>query len=73
MREQLDPSEAYELRKEAEAENRYRRILSQHPSCRDPDHPGCEVCESGEICEACGDETDRAGQCCSECAGDNNG
>ncbi|MBP6564347.1 MAG: hypothetical protein KA200_01915 [Burkholderiales bacterium] len=23
----------------------YRLALSRHPSCMDPDHPGCEQCD----------------------------
>lgn len=29
-------------------ERRYRAILWAHPSCRDPEHPGCEKCEVEE-------------------------
>lgn len=36
-------------REEEEAEYRhrvrYQMKLLRHPSCRDPDHPGCERCE----------------------------
>ena len=24
---------------------RFRKQLLAHPDCRDPDHPGCDVCE----------------------------
>jgi len=27
---------------------RYRQILNQFPDCRDPDHPGCELCNQQE-------------------------
>ena len=26
----------------------YQHMLSRHPDCRDPDHPGCEVCYVSE-------------------------
>lgn len=43
-----DDAEAQELA----AEVRFRAILQRqliaHPSCRDPDHPGCENCEPDE-------------------------
>ena len=26
----------------------YERELMLHPSCRDPDHPGCEDCREGD-------------------------
>ena len=29
-------------------QNRYRKNLARHPDCRDPDHPGCEICEPPE-------------------------
>lgn len=37
--------EMEELRAQAQAERRYQRMLTAHPDCRDPDHPGCESCE----------------------------
>jgi hypothetical protein len=30
-------------------ERRYQRQLEAHPDCRDPDHPGCEVCKDCEV------------------------
>jgi len=26
----------------------YKYMLSRHPDCRDPDHPGCEACYVSE-------------------------
>ena len=40
-------AELEELRAEAKAERRYRRELTAHPDCRDPDHPGCDGCIEG--------------------------
>jgi hypothetical protein len=36
-------------RMEAKFERRYQAALSRHPDCRDPDHPGCEICGEGEF------------------------
>lgn len=30
------------------ASRRYMKKLNQHPSCFDPEHPGCERCEDEE-------------------------
>ena len=36
----------YEDRCRAEMlEHQYRAIITRHPDCRDPAHPGCEHCE----------------------------
>ncbi len=34
----------------------YQQDLARHPDCRDPDHPGCELCDPEEVC----DENERA-------------
>lgn len=34
--------------REASAKHLYERRLSQHPDCRDPDHPGCPHCQEDE-------------------------
>lgn len=26
----------------------YKQNLARHPDCRDPDHPGCDICEQEE-------------------------
>lgn len=26
----------------------YEQDLARHPDCRDPDHPGCEICSVNE-------------------------
>lgn len=44
----IDPSEADEMRLEAMLERRYRNLLANHPDCRDPDHPTCELCEEND-------------------------
>jgi len=51
-----DPNDVAELKAEAAAERRYRRILARHPDCRDPDHPGCELCEDQDDEEMEGEE-----------------
>lgn len=33
------------LRAEVGAQRRYERQKSNHPDCRDPEHPGCQSCE----------------------------
>lgn len=40
----LDEDEASELRAEDRARKYYNQALSRHPDCRDPDHPGCDIC-----------------------------
>ena len=36
------------LRNEDRARKRYQYALMQNPDCRDPDHPGCELCDEEE-------------------------
>ena len=45
---QLDDSEAEEIKSEARYLRRYRNQLANHPDCRDPDHPTCELCEEND-------------------------
>ena len=45
---QIDDSEAEEIKAEARLERRYRFQLLNHPDCRDPDHPTCELCEEND-------------------------
>ncbi len=40
----IDDSEAEEIKSEARHRRRYRNLLANHPDCRDPDHPTCELC-----------------------------
>jgi hypothetical protein len=40
----IDESEAEEIKAEALHQRRYRFQLLNHPDCRDPDHPTCELC-----------------------------
>jgi hypothetical protein len=40
----IDESEADEMRLEDLHQRRYRFQLLNHPDCRDPDHPTCELC-----------------------------
>ena len=40
----LDDYAAYEAAADAAWERRHFRELLRHPSCDDPDHPGCEGC-----------------------------
>ena len=42
---EIDPQEAREMRWEDFYRKRYESHLSSHPDCRDPDHPGCELCD----------------------------
>jgi hypothetical protein len=41
----FDDDEIQDLRRENARERAHHRVLSAHPDCRDPDHPGCEFCE----------------------------
>lgn len=53
--------EMAELRAERDHERRQRRDLMAHPDCRDPDHPGCDGCQTPppadmpEVCWGCDD------------------
>lgn len=44
----FDESEAADLAAEDRAQRAYLGRLLRHPDCRDPDHPGCELCEEPE-------------------------
>ena len=44
----IDESEAEEVKAEALHLRRYRNLLANHPDCRDPDHPTCELCEEND-------------------------
>jgi hypothetical protein len=44
----IDASEADEMRLEDLYLRRYRNQLANHPDCRDPDHPTCELCEEND-------------------------
>lgn len=37
-----------ELVRNEKAAKTYEAALLRHPDCRDPDHPGCELCEDIE-------------------------
>lgn len=37
-----------DLRAEDRARKRHMYALMRNPDCRDPDHPGCELCEENE-------------------------
>ncbi len=41
----IDDSELHAMQSQIIYEKIYRISLSQHSSCQDPDHPGCEECE----------------------------
>jgi hypothetical protein len=41
----IDQSEADEMRAEDFYRRQYQLDLASHHDCRDPDHPGCELCE----------------------------
>lgn len=43
-----EDSELVDLLAQVRFEKRQRLKLLAHPDCRDPDHPGCEACESDE-------------------------
>lgn len=40
--------ELNDLRLEDRARRRYENALMRNPDCRDPDHPGCELCEEND-------------------------
>jgi len=42
---QLDESDLDYMRAEDFHRRRYQANLASHHDCRDPDHPGCELCE----------------------------
>lgn len=42
---QLDESDINYMRAEDLHRRRYQENLANHHDCRDPDHPGCELCE----------------------------
>ena len=44
----LDEIEIESLKAQDRYERRYRSHLWAHPDCRDPDHPGCEMCWEDE-------------------------
>jgi len=44
----IDEGEMEELKAQDRLERRYRGMLMNHPDCRDPDHPGCELCEEDD-------------------------
>ena len=46
--QEIDESEANEIRLEAMYLRRYNNQLLNHPDCRDPDHPTCELCEEND-------------------------
>jgi len=43
--QEIDESEANEIRLEVMYLRRYNNQLLNHPDCRDPDHPTCELCD----------------------------
>ena len=44
----LAEDEMADLRAEARWERHRHARLMRNPDCRDPDHPGCELCEEDE-------------------------
>lgn len=42
---EIDPIEANEMFWETFYRKRYQAQLASHHDCRDPDHPGCELCD----------------------------
>ncbi len=45
MLNQLDEADLDYMRAEDFYRRRYQANLASHHDCRDPDHPGCELCE----------------------------
>ena len=45
---EFDEDEMNDLRAEDRARKKYQRALMLNPDCRDPDHPGCDLCEENE-------------------------
>ncbi len=41
-------SEILDMKEEQRKRRIYMRKLHSHPDCRDPDHPGCPICEDEE-------------------------
>jgi hypothetical protein len=44
----IDEYEVEELKAQDRFERNYSRALLRNPNCRDPDHPGCDMCEEDE-------------------------
>jgi hypothetical protein len=44
----LDESDMNEMRAEDRLRRQYQGQLMNHHDCRDPDHPGCELCEEDD-------------------------
>lgn len=40
----FDEADAQEAAAQDRFERNYNRQYMAHPDCRDPDHPGCELC-----------------------------
>lgn len=49
-------AEEYYLEMEDRKSQRYYQLLSRHPDCRDPDHPGCAYCNPEEFGEGDGEK-----------------
>lgn len=47
-----DEYDIEELKAQDRHERRHRSMLMAHPNCRDPDHPGCDLCEEVDDDEA---------------------
>ena len=56
MKPPLEDEVNEELRRQDRARKLRQRILTKHPDCRDPDHPGCPACLDDNE----GDDDDRA-------------
>jgi len=41
----LDELERYFEKQEKKHEKIYKSKMKSHPDCRDPEHPGCELCK----------------------------
>lgn len=48
MYHDLDESDMNELAWKDFHRRQYQLNLASHHDCRDPDHPGCELCEEDE-------------------------
>ena len=44
----IDEYDVEELKAQDRFERNYSRALLRNPNCKDPDHPGCDMCEEDE-------------------------
>ena len=47
----IDCQDMIEMRMEQIYRHQQRARLMANPDCRDPDHPGCELCEGDDVAQ----------------------